>query len=237
MPRCMLPTTTGATHGLINVMKALAVFCNHYFYEAGYRTGITAIDNVRQGPRPRRAGPASMPEAVDRRANPETKKELYDEGHDGWYDADTSPASIEASRKTASRPCSCAPTRRRSPTAVCAIRQRSSSACFLVGLSEAHPREPAVVASTLDISDEAYAAYSEGMREAVTSGTAHSAFVLMDVAVCAKTGTAQHGSGGSDNASFVLYAPADDPEIAIAVYVEKKGAQGGTLSAPSPAIF
>ena len=49
-----------------------------------------------------------------------------------------------------------------------------------------------------------------------------------DVAVCAKTGTAQHGSGGSDNASFVLYAPADDPEIAIAVYVEK-GAQGGTL--------
>ena len=85
-----------------------------------------------------------------------------------------------------------------------------------------------VVASTLDISDEAYAAYSEGMREAVTSGTAYSAFVGYDVAVCAKTGTAQHGSGGSDNASFVLYAPADDPEIAIAVYVEK-GAQGGTL--------
>ena len=64
--------------------------------------------------------------------------------------------------------------------------------------------------------------------EAVTSGTAYSAFVGYDVAVCAKTGTAQHGSGGSDNASFVLYAPADDPEIAIAIYVEK-GAQGGTL--------
>ena len=58
--------------------------------------------------------------------------------------------------------------------------------------------------------------------------TAYSAFVGYDVAVCAKTGTAQHGSGGSDNASFVLYAPADDPEIAIAIYVEK-GAQGGTL--------
>lgn len=34
---------------------------------------------------------------------------------------------------------------------------------------------------------------------------------------------------GSDHASFVLYAPADDPEIAIAVYVEK-GAQGGNLA-------
>ena len=46
MPRCMLYTTTGATHGLINVMEALAVSCNYYFYEAGYRTGITAIDNT-----------------------------------------------------------------------------------------------------------------------------------------------------------------------------------------------
>ena len=48
------------------------------------------------------------------------------------------------------------------------------------------------------------------------------------VAVCAKTGTAEHGSAGSDNASFVCYAPQDDPEIAIAVFVEK-GAQGGNL--------
>ena len=42
------------------------------------------------------------------------------------------------------------------------------------------------------IRDRAYAAYSEGMREAVTSGTAYSTFVGYDVAVCAKTGTAQH---------------------------------------------
>ena len=35
--------------------------------------------------------------------------------------------------------------------------------------------------------------------------------------------------GGSDHASFVLYAPADDPQIAIAVYVEK-GSKGGNLA-------
>ena len=43
-----------------------------------------------------------------------------------------------------------------------------------------------------------------------------------------KTGTAQHGGTGSDNASFICYAPANDPQIAIAIYVEK-GAQGGNL--------
>ena len=54
--------------------------------------------------------------------------------------------------------------------------------------------------------------------------------------VCAKTGTAQHGSGGSDNAAFVCYAPYEDPEIAVAVYVEK-GAQGGYLASVAEAVF
>ena len=57
-----------------------------------------------------------------------------------------------------------------------------------------------------------------------------------DIQVCAKTGTAEHGSGGSDNASYVLYAPADDPEIAITIYVEK-GAQGGNLGNIAKAIL
>ena len=90
----------------------------------------------------------------------------------------------------------------------------------------------------MEISDDAYKAYTEGMRLAVTSysGTSHGLFGDYDVAVCAKTGTAEHGSGGSDNASFVLYAPADDPEIAIAIYVEK-GAQGGNLGNIAKAIL
>ena len=168
-----------------------------------------------------------LPEATGRRANPETKKELYDEGHDGWYDADTVAASIGQSenRFTPLQLCSyTAALANRGVRYKATLLKRVLSSDYQELVLENQP----VVASTLNISDEAYAAYSEGMREAVTSGTAYSAFVGYDVAVCAKTGTAQHGSGGSDNASFVLYAPADDPEIAIAIYVEK-GAQGGTL--------
>lgn len=67
-------------------------------------------------------------------------------------------------------------------------------------------------------------------------GTAKNYLANYPIEVACKTGTAQwqgvtsDGSvSGSDNASFVIYAPADDPEIAIAVYVEK-GAQGGNLA-------
>ena len=68
------------------------------------------------------------------------------------------------------------------------------------------------------------------------SGTANKVFGDYPIAVCAKTGTAQHGADGSDNASFVCYAPAEDPQIAIAVYVEK-GAQGGALGEIAKAVF
>ena len=67
-------------------------------------------------------------------------------------------------------------------------------------------------------------------------GTAEEYFKYYPVKVACKTGTAQwQGTtstgafGGSDHASFVLYAPADDPQIAIAVYVEK-GSKGGNLA-------
>ena len=48
--------------------------------------------------------------------------------------------------------------------------------------------------------------------------------------VAAKTGTAQHSDGTySDNASMACFAPVDDPQVAIAIYVEN-GAVGGKLS-------
>ncbi len=76
------------------------------------------------------------------------------------------------------------------------------------------------------------------MRLAVTGdrGTARTLLRDYDIAVCAKTGTAEHGSAGSANGAFVCYAPADDPQIAIAVYVEK-GAQGGNLAKAAIAVM
>ncbi|MGD8969716.1 MAG: penicillin-binding transpeptidase domain-containing protein, partial [Anaerolineae bacterium] len=54
----------------------------------------------------------------------------------------------------------------------------------------------------------------------------------LDIPVAGKTGTAE--AGGADAAPhswFVAYAPADDPEIALAVVAENAG-EGSTVAAP-----
>ena len=93
-----------------------------------------------------------------------------------------------------------------------------------------------VVASTLEISEKALNALDQGMRMTASIGTAEQYLKDYPIPIACKTGTAQWqgttstGSfSGSDHASFVLYAPADNPEIAISVYVER-GSQGGNLA-------
>lgn len=64
-----------------------------------------------------------------------------------------------------------------------------------------------------------------GMWKAVNAigegGTANSAYVP-GLNICGKTGTAQNPHG-KDNSVFICFAPADDPKIAVAVYIENAG--------------
>lgn len=67
------------------------------------------------------------------------------------------------------------------------------------------------------------------MRMAVTGGTCRRA-AFGNVAVCGKTGTAQNPHG-RDHSAFMGFAPMDDPQIAICVYVENAGF-GATFGVP-----
>lgn len=66
-----------------------------------------------------------------------------------------------------------------------------------------------------------YPEIAEGMRMAVLGGTCRLAN-LPDIAVAGKTGTAQNPHG-RDHSAFIGFAPYDDPEIAVCVYVENAG--------------
>jgi len=57
------------------------------------------------------------------------------------------------------------------------------------------------------------------------------------VTVAGKTGTAEHGKGLAPHAWFIAFAPAADPQIAVAVVVEDGGKLGnegfgGSVAAP-----
>ncbi len=82
-----------------------------------------------------------------------------------------------------------------------------------------------------NIEPKYYDAIVEGMRRVVNEpgGTAGRARIK-DIVVCGKTGTAQNPQG-KDHAVFICFAPLDNPKIAVAVFVENAGF-GGTWGAP-----
>lgn len=61
----------------------------------------------------------------------------------------------------------------------------------------------------------------DGMALAAASGTARGASID-SVAICGKTGTAQNPHG-DDHSIFMVFAPKDNPKIAMAVYIENGG--------------
>lgn len=98
-----------------------------------------------------------------------------------------------------------------------------------------HPFRKEVIRQ-LPIAPENLALVREGMRAAVAWGTGGRAN-LPGVAVAGKTGSAEY-PGPRDregklptHAWFVAYAPAEDPEIALVVFIEG-GGEGSTAAAP-----
>ncbi len=87
----------------------------------------------------------------------------------------------------------------------------------------------------LDVSQEALARVREGLRLAVTDGTAPLANIP-EVSVAGKTGSAEYGVPNAKgerptHAWFMAYAPADNPEVAVIVFIEG-GGEGSTVAAP-----
>lgn len=79
-----------------------------------------------------------------------------------------------------------------------------------------------------------------GMRAAVTGSTGSATCrmvgtILPGVEACGKTGTAQNPHG-NDHSVFMGFAPMNDPQIAIAVYVEN-GGFGATYGVPIGAMM
>lgn len=75
------------------------------------------------------------------------------------------------------------------------------------------------------ISRDVLGVVQTGMQMVATEGTASGVFGDYPVSIACKTGTAEtsskkDGTGTEANLSFICYAPADDPEIAISVMIE-----------------
>lgn len=237
-PKCMIYKNYGVTHDPLDLAHALCVSCNYYFYEMSdriYQASDGTFDPVDTLAKAMGLGEKTgveLHEEQGYRANAETKATLHegDIANSGFYAADALMAGIGQSENkfTVLQMATYAGTLANEGTRYrSTFLQRVVSSDYSTLLKQNAPE----IVDQVEISSTAMNAIVEGMKLCAhdeMNGTARSTFADYPIEICAKTGTAEHDAGGSSHASFVCFAPADDPEIAIAIYVEK-GGSGGAL--------
>ena len=90
------------------------------------------------------------------------------------------------------------------------------------------------VKRSVNVNREYFNSIIEGMSRAVRLGTGKTAY-WNEVEICGKTGTSQNPHG-QDHSVFFAFAPRENPQIAIAVYVEN-GGWGANYAAPMSSLM
>lgn len=229
-PSCLHYTLYGGTHGDRIAATALEVSCNYFFYDIGDRLTTQIIDSTAKALGLGELTGLELTEYAGYRANEETKKILYDADGAVFSLGDKLAASIGQSDNmfTPIQLAVYAGTLSQQGTRYkTTFLNRVVAPDYQTLVMENQP----TIANILEISDDAFNAYHTGMQLVCHSneGTAWETFATYPIRIAGKTGTSEHGNGGSENGSFVCYAPADDPQIAIAIYGEKAG-HGASLA-------
>ena len=217
----------GFTHGDQNVTQAIMNSCNYYFYTVGDLLGIDKLNEYTKKFGLSEPTGIELVESTGTLTTDEFKLNLYGEP---LYLGDTLQAAIGQGFNQFT------PLQLGEYCAMLANGGTRHSASILksvrnYGYSEQlYEREPEVL-STVETDDWNFAAVQQGMYNVANDplGTAYMTFWDYPVKVAAKTGTAQMGEGVTNNATFMCYAPYDDPEIAIAI-VMNKGSAGSAVA-------
>lgn len=227
-PRCWIYNQERTTHGVLDMRGAIANSCNMYFYTVGDIIGIKPLVETAVSFGVGQATGSEVPEKIGAMATEELKAATYSGIENGWYAADTLMAYIGQSLTTMTplQMCRYTVALSNGGTLYDATFLRRAVASDFQSLVAGNDYTPA---ATNLLSEYEYTVIKEGMRLCSTEGTAKKALADYEIEVCSKTGTASHGSGGSDNGAFICWAPMDDPEIAIAIYVEH-GASGSNFA-------
>jgi penicillin-binding protein 2 len=216
-------------HGLVDMIRAIAISSNVYFYTIGggygdqKGLGIGAIEEYLKrfgfGVKPL----AELPGAAAGRVPSEAWKARVK--GEPWYIGDTYHVSIGQGDMLATPLQLAAATAvianggtRWQPFIVKRIYDKNGERTFLPQKIE----DQALPRQTLDIP-------RQGMRAAVTEGSAR---LLADLPVPAagKTGTAETGKGTS-HAWFTAFAPYENPQIVLTLVVEE-GGEGSAVAVP-----
>lgn len=242
-PACLFWTSSKASHGDIDATDALKVSCNYFFYELGDRCTWQMVDATAAALGLGEPTGIELVEHVGYRNNPDRKREVYGSGIDGNFAVgDRILGAIGQGENRFS------PLQLAVYASTLANKGTRMKATFLSRVVSSDYRtlvfenEPQVV-NQLQMSPQTIETYFEGMKKVVyaAGGTAQKYFggfadqysdedgvwpLKGQVTVYAKTGTAQHASGGSDHGAFICFSHRvedTEPDLVVAIYGEKAG--------------
>ncbi len=216
------------THGEDNVTLALRDSCNYFFYTIGEQLGV---DDMGEFAHAFGLGVPTGIELIETTGNMSNRLNHPDYTGTEWRIGDTMQAAIGQSDSVFT------PLQMAIYCATVANGGNRYSASILKTVrsydfsEKIYEREP-VVLSRIESADYNWAAVHEGMYLVLHdwSVNENNAKWWADCAweVAGKTGTAQKGTGITNDGIFMCYAPFDDPEVAIAIVVERGGAGANT---------
>lgn len=227
-PRCWV-WANGYTHGRINVSQAITDSCNYFFYEVGRLTGQDAINDyaLQFG-----LGKNTGIEIGDSRGALASAE--YAEKNDlEWSDGQTLTAAIGQSYNLFT------PLQLANYTATL-VGDGEYYTPHLLKSVKSYDNEQMVYVydeeadHVVEMSEETKEAVTKGMHD-LTTGSLGGIFADCVVSAGAKTGSAQVGTDIA-NGVFVCYAPYEDPEVAVAIVIEKGGA-GAALASTAVEIL
>ncbi len=228
-------------HGWLNVTQAIEHSCNYFFYETGRRAGIDKLVEVAKSFGLGQKTGVELPDEISGiLSSPEVDKE--------WTGGKTIQTAIGQLYNDFT------PLQMAKYTAMIANGGKNINVSIIKGINNSDGTSVSkneieqyvnnllgitgTSGSDLSISAENLNAVREGMK-GVTSddgGTAYSYFKDFNIEVGGKTGSASINDKGNANAWFVGFAPFDDPEIAVAVFV-RNGEHGGYTAPVAREIF
>ncbi len=219
-PECWI-WSLGYTHPELDVTHALLHSCNYFFYSIVNDLGVTKLGEYAHkfG-----LGSSTGIELVETLGNMSNEANHMDYAGQEWRIGDTLQAGIGQSDSIFS------PIQLAEYCATVANSGTRHSASILKSVrtfdygESLYEREPKVMAE-IQSADYNWFAVHEGMK-LVANDLVNNEAVAINFYDCAKkcaakTGTAQKGENIINDAIFICYVPYDDPQIAIAMVVER----------------
>lgn len=211
-------------HGKVNATTAITNSCNYYFAEMGYRMGLDTLNEYYSALGLGEPTGIEIGEKTGRQATNEGGSNQAPWAAYGQADQLYTPlqlANYIATLVSGGQHC----------PAHLLKSVKSYDNSEIIATGDTTPL------NTLSISDSTLQAVKKGMYGYTQpGGMVYSYFKDCIVSAGAKTGTAQLGGDLKNNGVFVAFAPYDDPEIAIALVLEK-GDAGAALASTAVTIL